>query len=89
MFAFLQHSLFAIGVNEIFVKMAIVQEDLAISAIVYNRIVEVIGNTHASIVVMARIRRRIDALASATIAAWCSASEKQQERVLEYSMQRS
>jgi hypothetical protein len=44
------------------VKMAIVQRRLAILAIVYSRIVEVIGNTHARSVLIAQARRRIVAL---------------------------
>jgi len=41
------------------VKMAIVQRRFAMLAIVYNRIVEAIGNTHARIVVITQVRRRI------------------------------
>jgi hypothetical protein len=44
------------------VKTAIVQRRLATLAIVYSRIVEVIGNTHARSVLMAQVRRRIVAL---------------------------
>jgi hypothetical protein len=44
------------------VKMAIVQRHLAILAIVYSRIVEVIGNTHARSVLIAQVRRRKVAL---------------------------
>lgn len=44
------------------VKMAVVQRRLAILAIVYSRIVAVIGNTHARSVLIAQVRRRIVAL---------------------------